>query len=147
MQLKEWFLLETIGYRISKARRHMNINQKELALRANITEGSLSRYENDIREPKAAAITQLAEALNVSTDYLLGLTDDMEVQNNRLADKSDEEFEEIYELIKQRFESGNIMFDGEPASKEAIDSMLKAMRMGMLLALEEQKKNRNKNNK
>ncbi|QJA08600.1 helix-turn-helix transcriptional regulator [Romboutsia sp. CE17] len=139
--------METIGYRISKARRHMNINQKELALRANITEGSLSRYENDIREPKAAAITQLAEALNVSTDYLLGLTDDMEVQNNRLADKSDEEFEEIYELIKQRFESGNIMFDGEPASKEAIDSMLKAMRMGMLLALEEQKKNRNKNNK
>ncbi len=139
--------METIGYRISKARRHMNINQKELALRANITEGSLSRYENDIREPKAAAITQLAEALNVSTDYLLGLTDDMEVQNNRLSDKSDEEFEEIYELIKQRFESGNIMFDGEPASKEAIDSMLKAMRMGMLLALEEQKKNRNKNNK
>ena len=137
--------METIGYRISKARRHMNINQKELAAKANITEGSLSRYENDIREPKAAALTQLAEALNVSTDYLLGLTDDMEVQNNNLADKSDEEFEQIYEATKEKFESGNIMFDGEPASKEAIDSMLQAMRMGMLLALEEQKKNRNNN--
>ncbi|MBC5996507.1 helix-turn-helix domain-containing protein [Romboutsia ilealis] len=137
--------METIGYRISKARRLMNINQKELATKANITEGSLSRYENDIREPKAAALTQLAEALNVSTDYLLGLTDDIEVQNNSLADKSDEEFEQIYESTKQKFESGNIMFDGEPASKEAIDSMLQAMRMGMLLALEEQKKNRNKN--
>ena len=136
--------METIGYRISKARRHMNINQKELATKANITEGSLSRYENDIREPKAAALTQLAEALNVSTDYLLGLTDDMEVQNNSLADKSNEEFEEIYEATKEKFESGNIMFDGEPASKEAIDSMLQAMRMGMLLALEEQKKKRNK---
>ena len=138
--------METIGYRISKARRHMNINQKELATKANITEGRLSRYENDIREPKAAALTQLAEALNVSTDYLLGLTDDMEVQNNSLADKSNEEFEEIYEATKEKFESGNIMFDGEPASKEAIDSMLQAMRMGMLLALEEQKKKRNKKN-
>lgn len=138
--------METIGYRISKARRHMNINQKELATKANITEGSLSRYENDIREPKAAALTQLAEALNVSTDYLLGLTDDMEVQNSSLADKSNEEFEEIYEATKEKFESGNIMFDGEPASKEAIDSMLQAMRMGMLLALEEQKKKRNKKN-
>lgn len=138
--------METIGYRISKARRHMNINQKELATKANITEGSLSRYENDIREPKAAALTQLAEALNVSTDYLLGLTDDMEVQSNSLADKSNEEFEEIYEATKEKFESGNIMFNGEPASKEAIDSMLQAMRMGMLLALEEQKKKRNKNN-
>ena len=138
--------METIGYRISKARLHMNINQKELATKANITEGSLSRYENDIREPKAAALTQLAEALNVSTDYLLGLTDDMEVQSNSLADKSNEEFEEIYEATKEKFESGNIMFDGEPASKEAIDSMLQAMRMGMLLALEEQKKKRNKKN-
>ena len=138
--------METRGYRISKARRHMNINQKELATKANITEGSLSRYENDIREPKAAALTQLAEALNVSTDYLLGLTDDMEVQSNSLADKSNEEFEEIYEATKEKFESGNIMFDGEPASKEAIDSMLQAMRMGMLLALEEQKKKRNKKN-
>ena len=138
--------METIGYRISKARRYMNMNQKELALKANIPEGSLSRYENDIREPKAAALTQLAEALNVSTDYLLGLTDDMEVQNNSLADKSNEEFEEIYEATKEKFESGNIMFDGEPASKEAIDSMLQAMRMGMLLALEEQKKKRNKKN-
>ena len=58
----------------------------------------------------------------------------MEVQNNSLADKSNEEFEEIYEATKEKFESGNIMFDGEPASKEAIDSMLQAMRMGMLLA-------------
>ena len=37
------------------------------------------------------------------------------------------------------------MFDGEPATQEAIDSMLQAMRMGMLLALEEQKKKRDKN--
>ena len=70
----------------------------------------------------------------------------MEVQSNSLADKSNEEFEEIYEATKEKFESGNIMFDGEPASKEAIDSMLQAMRMGMLLALEEQKKKRNKKN-
>lgn len=138
--------MESIGYRISKARRFMNINQKELAKRANITEGSLSRYENDIREPKAAALMQLAEALNVSTDYLLGLSDEMNVQSSNLSDKTNDEFEEIYEATKEKFESGNIMFNGEPASKEAIDSMLKAMKMGMLLALEEQKKKRDKNN-
>ena len=135
--------METIGYRISKARRYMNMNQKELALKANIPEGSLSRYENDIREPKAQALVQIADALKVSTDYLLGLTDEMEIQNNSLADKSDEEFEAIYEAAKEKFTTGTVMFDGEPATQEAIDSMLQAMRMGMLLALEEQKKKRN----
>lgn len=37
----------------------------------------------------------------MSTDYLLGLTDEMEIQNNSLADKSDEEFEAIYEAAKE----------------------------------------------
>ncbi|MGX4600182.1 helix-turn-helix domain-containing protein [Faecalimicrobium sp. JNUCC 81] len=136
--------MDTIGYRISKARRHMNMNQKELAIKANITEGSLSRYENDIREPKAAALTQLAKALEVSTDYLLGLSDKMEVENSSLDDKSEIEFEAIVKEAENQFIQRRVMFDGEPATKEAIDGMLKAMRMGMLLALDEQKKKRNK---
>ena len=135
--------MDSIGYRISKARRHMNINQKELAKRANIAEGSLSRYENDIREPKAAALIQIADALNVSTDYLLGVSDEMEVRPT-LTDKTDLELEEIIDKVSEDLTSGNVMFDGEPATKEALDSMMKAMRMGMLLALEEQRNKRNK---
>ena len=42
--------MESIGCRISKARRNLDLKQKELALKANITEASLSRYENGIRE-------------------------------------------------------------------------------------------------
>lgn len=135
--------MDTIGYRISKARRHMNINQKELAKRANITEGSLSRYENDIREPKAAALRQIASVLNVSIDYLLGFSDEMEVRPT-LADKTDLEIEEYINKVSEDLISGNVMFDGEPGNKEAIDSMMKAMRMGMLLALEDQRNKRNK---
>lgn len=135
--------MDTIGYRISKARRHMNINQKELAKRANITEGSLSRYENDIREPKAAALRQLASVLNVSIDYLLGFRDEMEVRPT-LSDKTNLEIEEYINKVSEDLISGNVMFDGEPGNKEAIDSMMKAMRMGMLLSLEEQRNKREK---
>lgn len=130
--------MDSIGYRISKARRHMNINQKELAQRANITEGSLSRYENDIREPKAAALIQIAEALNVSTDYLLGISDEMEVKPT-LADKTDVELEDIISKLSEDLTSGNVMFNGEPPTKDALDYMMKAMKMGMISALEEQR--------
>lgn len=118
----------------------MNLNQKELAKKTNITEASLSRYENDIRESKVTALIQLAKGLNVSTDYLLGLTENMKEKSNDSLDKSDKDFEEIYNSIKLKLESGRVTLNGEIACKEAIDSMLKAMRMGMLLALEEQKK-------
>ena len=119
----------------------MNMNQKELALKANIPEGSLSRYENDIRKPKPKALIQIADALEVSTDYLLGISDKMEFKSSSSLDKSYDEFEDIYEDTIKRFTSGNVMFKGEKASKEAIDSMLQAMKMGMLLAKEIQKKN------
>lgn len=122
----------------------MNMNQKELALKANITESSLSRYENDTRKPKSQALLQIADALEVSTDYLLGITNEMSIKSNSLLYKSYENLEDIYESTKKRLLSGNIMLDGEIATDDAIDAMLKAIKMGMLLALEEQSKNRDK---
>ena len=55
--------METMGERIAKARMYMNLNQRELAKKANIAEPTLSRYENGYREPKAGTISQIAEAL------------------------------------------------------------------------------------
>ena len=73
--------METMGERIAKARMYMNLNQRELAKKANLTEANLSRYENGYREPKAGTISQIAEALGISADYILGITDTIEVIN------------------------------------------------------------------
>lgn len=132
--------MESIGKRISRARRYLNINQKELCKKANITEASLSRYENEIREPKAAVVALLADALGVSTDYLLGLTDDINFKRQGLSDKSEEDLETIIANTEKKIRREGISFSGKPASKEAIDSVLTAIKMGMLLALEEQNK-------
>ena len=64
-------VLLDIGFRIVRRRKQLNISQKELASRTGITEATLSRYENNIREPKAEIIAKLANVLNTSTDYLL----------------------------------------------------------------------------
>lgn len=133
--------MESIGYRISKARRYRNMNQKELAKKAGITEASLSRYENEIREPRSQSLTQIADALEVSTDYLLGFSDEMEIKNNKLADKSPEDIEAILKEAEERISQAGIMFSGEPATQEAIDSVLTAMKIGLSLAIEKQEKN------
>lgn len=63
--------MDTIGKRIKALREDMDLSQKELASKVNITEATLSRYENDLREPKVSAITRLAKELNTTTDFLL----------------------------------------------------------------------------
>ena len=50
--------------------------QIEKAEKLNTTKVTISRYENNLREPKREAISQLAKLFNVSTDYLHGHTND-----------------------------------------------------------------------
>ncbi len=132
--------MESIGYRISKARRYRNMNQKELAEKAGITEASLSRYENEIREPRSQALRNISDALEISTDYLLGFSDEMEIKDNKLSSKSPEDIEKIMQEVEERVSQGGIMFSGEPATPEAIEDLIRGMKMGLLYALETQKK-------
>lgn len=68
-----------IGFRIVTRRKQLNLSQKELASKTDITEATLSRYENNIREPKAEIIAKLAKALYTSTDYLLCNTNNADI--------------------------------------------------------------------
>lgn len=126
--------MESIGDRIIKARRYLGMNQKELCEKAEINEATLSRYENGLREPKAATLSKLAEILEVSTDYLLGITD---IRNYKtLKDDMNKSVESIYENTKEMLKQDGLMLYGKPATKEDIDHILKAMKVGMLMALE-----------
>lgn len=78
--------MKTIGEKILILRENLNMKQKELADLAGITEATLSRYENNKREPRGEIVTRLAKILNVSTDYLLDneiSSDDYKNLNNK----------------------------------------------------------------
>ena len=51
------------------------VNQRQLAIDCNTTEATISRYLNGVHKPQVHVVISIANALNVSTDYLLGLTD------------------------------------------------------------------------
>lgn len=67
--------MNTIGERIVFLREELDMSQKELAYTIGIAPTSLSRYENNLYEPKAEIILRLSTALHTTSDFLLGLTD------------------------------------------------------------------------
>ncbi len=73
--------MNTIGERIVFLREEKGISQKDLANSILIPPTSLSRYENNIYEPKAEILHRLAEALDTSSDFLVGLTDHFQKPN------------------------------------------------------------------
>lgn len=67
--------MSSIGKKITQLRTEMGYTQKQLAKLANITEASLSRYENGLREPKINTLVKLAKVLGCTVDYMVGNTD------------------------------------------------------------------------
>ena len=64
--------MEGIGARISDLLRLRGMSQKELAVKAGITEAAVSRYIKGDRAPRLVTVATIAKALNVSSSELLG---------------------------------------------------------------------------
>ena len=66
----------TIGEALRRFRREFNLTQDDVATILKTTRQAYSVYETDKGYPPAQKIIELAQMFNVSTDYLLGLSDD-----------------------------------------------------------------------
>ena len=62
----------TTGQRIKAARKNAKMTQKELGQKLGISSQSIAQWENDLRNPKIETLQRIADALDVSVDYLLG---------------------------------------------------------------------------
>lgn len=62
------------GEKIRYLRIKSNLTSKELSRILNISESSISLYENDKRKPSIKLIVKMADFFNVSTDFLLGVS-------------------------------------------------------------------------
>lgn len=56
-------------------RESVGLSQMELSKKVDISQPSIARYELNKTEPKASDIVKLAKFFDVSTDYLLGLSE------------------------------------------------------------------------
>lgn len=61
-----------IGSRIRELRKQKGLSQKELGSMINVTKVSISCYENETRSPDLETFELLVDALETTTDYLLG---------------------------------------------------------------------------
>ena len=69
---------EIFKKRLRAAREFRELSQGELATRAGLQASAVSHFETGTRKPSFDNLKRLADALRVTTDYLLGRTDDME---------------------------------------------------------------------
>jgi transcriptional regulator with XRE-family HTH domain len=63
--------------RLRKARELRGLNQGEVAARSGMQPSAISHFETGSRKPSFDNLRRLAQALDVTTDYLIGRVDDV----------------------------------------------------------------------
>lgn len=111
----------SIADNIKKARKNKGYTQEQLAEILEVGQNTLARYENETRTPTSEMLSKLALALNVTTDCLLGIEQEIEI---------DEETKQIMALREQYRRSPNtrVLFDlAKNATEKDIKTVAKLL--------------------
>lgn len=124
-------MAKNIRYYMNK----FDVTQTEVCNALGIKMPTFSDWVNAKTYPRIDKIELMANYFGVSKS-------DLVEERNSLTSKDERDIEKILDLTKEQLLSQDgLMFDGKPATQEAIDSILSAMQIGMELA---KKKNKEK---
>jgi transcriptional regulator with XRE-family HTH domain len=63
--------------RLRERRKALGMSQQQLAKQIGSNQAQISKYEQGDSDPTAEALAELSRALDVASDWLLGLTDEL----------------------------------------------------------------------
>lgn len=84
--------------RIKELRTEMHKSLRDVANNLNISYSSLSKYERGDQQPSYETLIRIANYFNVTTDYLIGITNSKSSENRTICDQlnlSDEAIQNI----------------------------------------------------
>ncbi|BCZ26409.1 hypothetical protein EUBC25_04960 [Claveliimonas bilis] len=111
-----------------------------VAKETGVTTATLTSWKQGKYTPKPEKMQKIADYFGVSLTYLMTGKEETE-KEPKLKPKDQKDIKEILANTEQLLKQDGLMFDGDPASPEAIESILSAMQIGMEMA---KKKNKEK---
>lgn len=111
-----------------------------VAKETGVTTATLTSWKQGKYTPKPEKMQKIADYFGVSLAYLMTGKEEAK-KEPKLKPRDQKDIKEILANTEQLLKQDGLMFDGDPASPEAIDSILSAMQVGMEMA---KKKNKEK---
>lgn len=115
--------MSTLGERLRIAREKKGYSQTEVYRRTNINNKTLSRYEKDGSEPDKDTLITLANLYEVKVEWLV-----TGKYSSSFIGKDELDIAKRMEQIRKDLTSEDgLLFNGEPMSEEAVESLMEAM--------------------
>jgi transcriptional regulator with XRE-family HTH domain len=111
--------LEVIGKRIEELRKGKGWTQEMLAEKLKIARNTLTKLECGFRDFKSTELLNIAKVLEVSTDYLLGLSDTKKAENSDIPERTGLSPKAV-EILEDwtKLYPGTVVYQGKALSRE-----------------------------
>lgn len=124
------------GKRLKELRLKKRLTQEELGKVIHVSKVSISGYESGNRTPDTETLQRLADYFDVTTDYLLGRSD-----NPNLTGKDEKDIAKKLESILNSMDADSALaFDGEPMDDETKELVKAAIKSNLELTKQLAKK-------
>lgn len=119
-----------------------NVTPYRVCKETGLTTATISNWKAGRYTPKADKLQKIADYFGVSIEYLMTGNKESGEKGTTLTQRDERDIEKILNNTREQLLSQEgLMFEGDPATPEAIDSILAAMQIGMEMA---KKKNKEK---
>ena len=89
-----------LGQAIKKLRQERGMKQEELGLAVGVSKQSVSNWENDNIQPSIEMLSKIADALSVTTDYLLGRDNRRYIDVTGISEDAIQHIQALLEMLK-----------------------------------------------
>ncbi len=112
---------ELLGKRLKALREKKGISQKFVATKIGVNNSTLSGYESGYREPDGETLLRLADFYEVTTDYLLGRSNNTQLSGNTETLINDIDLGLSIDEIMEKY---NLKFEGDPLMKDDVEKII-----------------------
>lgn len=118
-----------------KLRDERGLKDADVVRETKITKSTFSDWKSGRSNPKQEKLQKIADFFGVTVDYLMTGKEKEEKKETVLTAKDQRDIQKILDQTREQLmNQEGLMFDGDPASPEAIESILSAMQIGMEMA-------------
>lgn len=128
--------MSVLGKRLKQAREEARYTQLVAAKKLGISNGTLSGYEREYRDPDTVILNEMADLYDVSVEWLMGRSDDKQIRQGAellgLNNKDERDIAKRMKKMKEDLIEGSVdgeglSFMGEPMGDDAVESLLEAL--------------------
>lgn len=134
---------EQIMYEIfSRLLQKNGVTPYKISKETGVSQSTLSDWKRGLSTPKIDKLQKIANYFGVSVEYLQTAKEpetQVVTDKSSLTKRDTKQIESILSDTEALLKQDGLMFDGDPASPEAIESILSAMKIGMEMAKQKNK--------